>query len=553
MIRWARRLSRSALGGGGTPGGRTAGQGDGRPSTEREDEGAVRVRAPGARQWAGALSAIIIAAGALLLTPSGAASKTRVGEVARVRIESPHPYPSGDASRPAVWSYTVQHPGASLIKLHFSNFDLGRGDVVRIFDGHGNVAVEYTDRQNAAPRFWAPSIAGDTAVIELQAGGEGTGGGIAIDRYAHAAAPITTLSTCGSDQKEDIACHAGGPIETSSRAVGRLLFEAHGALFACTGFLISAQDHFLTNRHCISGQASVDSAEVLFGYQRAECGEREISPGIPYAGDRLVRTSKPLDMALMTLAGHPSGTYGFLPLAGRALAVDEPLYLPQHPNGGPQMVSVLDCRVSTSLVDGASPASDFGHRCDTEPGSSGSPVLDLDDTVVGLHRAGACTEGGGENSAVLMSRILPLLPPSETTLALDDALIIPAQGSITLSATLLLGRSSNGVAIRLEPVALTLADADGPIYSVTVPGGILQGQQSNFVFSDPKGKAGNGLRRLSLRVKDLNTILIFATVRGVDLHGADRSDLTVRAQIGDDGAAQTVTLRPRSTGGWVFP
>ena len=92
-----------------------------------------------------------------------------------------------------------------------------------------------------------------------------------------------------------------------------------------------------------------------------------------------------------------------------------------------------------------------------------------------------------------------------------------------------------------------------PLYSVTVPGGILQGQQSNFLFSDPKGKAGNGLRRLSLRVKDRNTILIFATVRGADLHGADRSDLTVRAQIGDDCAAQTVTLRPRSTGGWVFP
>ena len=317
-------------------------------------------------------------------------------------------------------------------------------------------------------------------MIELIAGAEGGAVGIAIDRYAHATAPIGTLSTCGSNQKEDVACHVGDAIETSSRAVGRLLFEVHGSLFACTGFLISAQDHFLTNRHCIASQAAVESAEVSFGFQREECGGRAISPGIAYAGDRLVTTSKLLDMALMTLAGNPSATYGFLPLAGRELLVDEPLYLPQHPNGGPKMVSVQDCRVSTAIADGTSASSDCGHRCDTEPGSSGSPVLDLDHQVVGLHRAGACTGSLGENFAVRMSRLLPLLPPAETTLTLNYARIIPAQGSITFRATLLLGRSSDGVAIPLEPVALTLADADGPIYGVTVPGGMFQRQQSDF-------------------------------------------------------------------------
>jgi hypothetical protein len=154
----------------------------------------------------------------------------------------------------------------------------------------------------------------------------------------------------------------------------------------------------------------VDSLEVWFNYQSSACGGDTLAAFEAFAGDRLIAIHAGFDFALMTLQGDPAATYGFLTLSAREPLLDEALYVPQHPGSGPKKVSVTDCRVSAPKVDGDAKGSDFGHQCDTRPGSSGSPVLDLENRVVGLHHFGGCTETGGRNQAVLMSKVLPLLP-----------------------------------------------------------------------------------------------------------------------------------------------
>ena len=185
-----------------------------------------------------------------------------------------------------------------------------------------------------------------------------------------------------------MACRAGTPIETASRAVGRMLFQEGGGWFLCTGFLMWGEDHFMTNEHCISSQAAVDSLEVRFNYEKASCGGDTEKAFETFEGDRLLLANHPKDVAVLSLAGGPSAAYGFLPLSDRRPDLDEPLYLPQHAGGGVKKVSVTDCRVSVRKTDGFAPDSDFGHQCDTEPGSSGSPVLDGTNQVVGLHHFG---------------------------------------------------------------------------------------------------------------------------------------------------------------------
>ncbi len=493
---------------------------------------------------AGSLAIVLASA------PPGVA-RTQVGSTTAVGIESPHPYPDGDAGRPVVWRHTLRHPDATFLKLHLARLELGRGDRVRVLDARGRIVVEYAGPRADGAR-WAPAVPGDTAVVELRADAEDGGHGVTIDRYGHGAAPIRPTSICGTDAKEDVACYAGTPIETSSRAVGRMLFEDHGVFFACTGFLISAQDHLLTSEHCISSQRTVDSLEVTFDFQSASCGGGSTDPSPGFAGERLVTKSRELDMALVTLRDRPSAQHGFLPLSARAPVAGEALYLPQHPGGNDKKVSVLGCAVSTAPGAGRA----FGHLCDTEPGSSGSPVLDLAHEVVGLHRLGGCAAEPGENGAVLMRAILPLLPPGETQLALTAASLrygpAPNRGRLALRGIVRLGRSSAGTDPLTEPVTVTLADADGAFYSATVPPGAFRRVGRRLVFSDPTGTLAGGLRTLRLQPSGAVDLRISMVAAKLDLGRADREEVLVTLQIGDDRGTWFASFR-RRPGGLVYP
>jgi hypothetical protein len=107
----------------------------------------------------------------------------------------------------------------------------------------------------------------------------------------------------------------------------------------------------------------------------------------------LVKTDINLDYSLLLLPENLTPEYGFLQLRNTPSALDERIYIAQHPGAKGKQLGVFDdqldgdCRI-TSLTEPRCGGTgvDTGYTCDTEGGSSGSPVLgSIDNCVVALH------------------------------------------------------------------------------------------------------------------------------------------------------------------------
>jgi lysyl endopeptidase len=83
-------------------------------------------------------------------------------------------------------------------------------------------------------------------------------------------------------------------------------------------------------------------------------------------------------------------------------AAGQEVYIPQHPRGLPTMISTRDpgerwgnCAVANPQYDGYAARTDVSYYCDTEGGSSGSPVLSrANNKVIALHHFGGCPNSG---------------------------------------------------------------------------------------------------------------------------------------------------------------
>jgi hypothetical protein len=119
-------------------------------------------------------------------------------------------------------------------------------------------------------------------------------------------------------------------------------------------------------------------------------------------GDRVVVTNRPYDFTLFTVEHFAAiEKFGNLVLDTRRPNRKQELYIPQHPAGEPMRISGArgeragTCAVVDNAYDGYARDSDVSYYCDTEGGSSGSPVLSrYTDKVVALHHFGGCPNSG---------------------------------------------------------------------------------------------------------------------------------------------------------------
>jgi V8-like Glu-specific endopeptidase len=339
------------------------------------------------------------------------------------RSESPHPYAPASAGRAVVWSETVASPGATFLRIHFTGFDLAPDDSVTVRDLWDVKSWTYTGRgPNGDGDFWSFAVEGDTAIVELHAGSQG-GYGYHIAALGHGtvdlggpkARPVPEV-VCGTDGREDVACHLS-EIDAAQKPVARLLFASGQFLYVCTGWLAQGSNNstLVTNNHCIDTQAETSSLQATFGYQRTLCGTGTPNAGADYAGGTLLTTNKRLDFTLLTLQGNPEGTWGELIPTTKTVATGDLIWFIQHPGGNAKEVGYWEdaahtvrCKVDriNQTYSGTVKRSQMAYGCDSEGGSSGSPIVDAASRhVIGLHHYGGVSGNPCLNAATEMPEI----------------------------------------------------------------------------------------------------------------------------------------------------
>ncbi len=285
----------------------------------------------------------------------------------------------------------------------------GPGDYfIDIADGSGNVieTLDFSDLDGRS-QIWSMLAPGGSLSVRVR-------GSEAVEKLSFRLSAIAFDFNAVAEKSlvgdvnglTDVALYDGALAEEVQRvspSIAKLEYIRDGSKFTCSRFLVDPTK-LVTNAHCVDSQAICDTAIAVFGYQKLSHGG--ISLGDQYRCGTYLGSDTTIDAAAVVLTKRPDEADDArkpLELAARPVALNEPLLLVQHPGGSPKMVSVEGCSASTLPSGGTDLRdADFQHGCDTEQGSSGSPVVATDGSVVGLHKIGhgLDPDSGRHNTAV---------------------------------------------------------------------------------------------------------------------------------------------------------
>jgi endonuclease G len=180
----------------------------------------------------------------------------------------------------------------------------------------------------------------------------------------------------------------------AAAAVCRIKVPSDGGVWYGTGFLVGPR-LLLTNHHVLGNADEASQGEAEFGYEHDLDGVLRVPVRFNLRPHEIFYTNAELDITFVAVTplsedGAPLERYGrlpLIPLSGKGID-GEWVTIIQHPGGEPKQIAIRASQI-IALDSDTAPGVDLDHfihySTDTEPGSSGSPVLNDQWQVLALH------------------------------------------------------------------------------------------------------------------------------------------------------------------------
>lgn len=292
-----------------------------------------------------------------------------------------------------VWEREFGFPGAGFVRFRLDDIsDASPGNyrlVVRDIDHNVLARIDLATLEGKST-YWSDIFYTDYVLMQVEKtdGQPLSGLSFAMREFVvEGGGRIKLESHDGSPVWVDIYKTHSDEIWELSRSIAKLSIPQGTRNRACSGFLIGP-NRLITNQHCVENSEQCKAMVIIFGYEFDRRVVRQ--PGVQYRCAGLLGTpNKALYFTVLEVAqgNRDISEWGQLELS--AEPASGKLFIIQHPGGDLKKVVQKDCEVTTRDAENRrGEQNDFGHKCDTEDGSSGSPVFDSMHRVIGLHHLG---------------------------------------------------------------------------------------------------------------------------------------------------------------------
>lgn len=312
-----------------------------------------------------------------------------------------------------VWRIALHSPEAAGIRVHFAGFFLPPSASVWIYPAasgeraNARIAGPYTSTGlQPDGQFWSALIRSDTVLIEYDgpAGAEIADPPFRIDAIAHFwKLPAAVTVTNGAASCElDVSCYSS----YASAATASVTYDfigSDGGVYDCSGAMINDKNsdftpYLLTAHHCIGSSADAASVEAYFFYQTSTCNgpppDINTVPVVMGASYLAGADIEHGDYALLRLDHDAPGGVTFLGWNANDPSFGSSLASIQHPEGSWTRIA-FGIRIADAnfFVDNDEGPASLYYQIEwrqgiTEPGSSGSPLLNSSNQIVGTLTAG---------------------------------------------------------------------------------------------------------------------------------------------------------------------